>query len=106
MRSARSFRRATAFATALFALAALGLFLGSALGLIPWLTIEARFGETALPDAGAWLEGAVAVLYVVVVLIAANNLGRRGILLVSAACVLLAIGSYVFAHGLDHVHSS
>ena len=52
----------------LFALAALGLFLASALGLIPWLTIEARFGETALPDAGAWLEGAVAVLGLILLL--------------------------------------
>jgi PAS domain S-box-containing protein len=44
------------------------------------------------------LEGAVAVLYVVVVLIAANYLQRRGILLVSLGCVALTVSSYLVSH--------
>lgn len=46
----------------IFAAAAIGLFLASALGLIPCLTLEARFAETALPMAGAWLLGGLAAL--------------------------------------------
>lgn len=52
----------------LFALAALMLFCSSALGLVPWLEIDARFGDTVLPNAGAWAEGALAVLGLILVL--------------------------------------
>lgn len=52
----------------LFALAALLAFCASALGLIPWLTLEARLGETALPNAGAWVQGATAALGLILVL--------------------------------------
>jgi two-component system, LuxR family, sensor kinase FixL len=44
------------------------------------------------------LDIAIAVLYVVVVLLAANFLGRRGVLMVSAACMVLTTVSYVVTH--------
>lgn len=52
----------------LVALAAIATFLASALGLIPWLVIEARLGDTALPMAGAWLEGGLALLGLILLL--------------------------------------
>ncbi len=42
---------------------------------------------------------AVAVLYVVVVLMAGRFLERRGVLLVSAACLALTISSHILQHG-------
>lgn len=72
-----------------------------ALSALPPIVAAALAIDIFLVDTFTPLEGAVAVLYVVVVLIAANILGRRGILLVSAACVVLAIASYVFAHALE-----
>jgi PAS domain S-box-containing protein len=41
------------------------------------------------------------VLYVIVVLIAANFLQRRGVLLVAAACLALTVLSFLLTHGLD-----
>jgi hypothetical protein len=45
------------------------------------------------------LQFAVAVLYVVVVLITASGFGRQGILIAAVACVTLTGGSYLLAHG-------
>jgi two-component system, LuxR family, sensor kinase FixL len=45
---------------------------------------------------------AVAVLYVVVVLIAGNFLQRRGVLITAAACAVLTMLSFVLSHGGDH----
>jgi PAS domain S-box-containing protein len=45
------------------------------------------------------LEVAVAVLYVVVVVMAANFFQRRGILLVSIGCLALTVLSYLLEHG-------
>jgi PAS domain S-box-containing protein len=45
---------------------------------------------------------AVAVLYVVVVLMAGRFLDRRGVLLVSAACITLTIVSFLLQHGLTY----
>ena len=42
---------------------------------------------------------AVAVLYVIVVLLAGSFLRRQGVLLVAAGCIALAIVSFVVAHG-------
>jgi two-component system, LuxR family, sensor kinase FixL len=42
---------------------------------------------------------AIAVLYVIVVLMAANSLPRRGVILVSLACVALTVLSYMLQHG-------
>jgi two-component system, LuxR family, sensor kinase FixL len=53
-----------------------------------------------LVDAITPLDIAVAVLYVVVVLIAANLLDRRGVLLVSGVCLVLTVVAYLMAHGL------
>src|SRR5882757_157146 len=46
------------------------------------------------------LDIAIAVLYVVVVLMAANFCRRRGVLLVAAACLALTLASYFFQHRL------
>jgi PAS domain S-box-containing protein len=51
-------------------------------------------------DAVTALDMAVAVLYVVVVLMAAKVLDRRGVLLVSAGCLALTLVAYLIAHGL------
>ena len=49
-------------------------------------------------DTISTVEIAIAVVYVVVVLIAAVFLGRRDVLIVSAACVALSVLSYVLTH--------
>ncbi|GJE41643.1 PAS domain-containing sensor histidine kinase [Methylobacterium soli] len=50
------------------------------------------------------LEGAVAVLYVVVVLLAAK-ISRRDLMLASAASVVLTAAAYLMSHGWHHVGS-
>jgi two-component system sensor kinase FixL len=45
------------------------------------------------------LDIAIAVLYVVVVLMAANFLRRRGVILVSLACAGLTVLSFILQHG-------
>ena len=45
------------------------------------------------------LQFAVAVLYVVVVSIAATYLGRRGVLIAAGACIALTVLSYLWVHG-------
>jgi two-component system sensor kinase FixL len=54
-----------------------------------------------LVDTTTPLDIAIAVLYVVVVLLAANFLQRRGVLLVTAACLALTVLSFLLTHGLD-----
>jgi PAS domain S-box-containing protein len=54
-----------------------------------------------LVDAVTPLDVAVAVLYVVVVLLAAGFLERRGVLLVAAACLSLTAAAYLMSHGLS-----
>jgi signal transduction histidine kinase len=49
------------------------------------------------------LEGAVAVLYVVVVLLAAQTGRRTDIIVAGAGSVLLTLAAYVLSHGLTHV---
>src|SRR5258705_4089874 len=51
--------------------------------------------DTATP-----LEAAVAVLYVVVVMLSSGFMARRGLLLVSYACIVLTVLSYLLQHGL------
>ena len=53
-----------------------------------------------LADTLTTLDIAVAVLYVVVVLMAANFLERRGVLLVGLGCMALTVVSYLLSHGL------
>jgi PAS domain S-box-containing protein len=50
-------------------------------------------------DTVTYLDIAIAVLYVVVVLTAANFLQRRGVLLAAAGCLALTILSYLLSHG-------
>jgi len=52
------------------------------------------------------LDIAVAVLYVVVVLMSLNFCARRGVLLVGAGCVALAIISYVLSHDVLQLDSA
>jgi PAS domain S-box-containing protein len=52
--------------------------------------------DTATP-----VEGAIAVLYVIVVLIAAHFFQRRGIILVSYGCVALTALSHLLQHGFN-----
>ncbi len=49
-------------------------------------------------DTVTTLDIAIAVLYVVVVLLAANFLQRRGVLIVSSGCMALTVLSYVLSH--------
>ncbi|TGD97727.1 PAS domain-containing sensor histidine kinase [Methylobacterium nonmethylotrophicum] len=56
-----------------------------------------------LLDAFSPIEGAVAVLYVVVVLIAARTFSRRGVVLTTAGCLALTLAAYFAAHRTDEV---
>src|SRR4051812_24259543 len=51
-------------------------------------------------DTISTLDIAIAVLYAVVVLMGANFLQRRGVLLLSSACLALTVLSYLFSHHL------
>lgn len=55
-------------AVGVFALAALGLFAGSVLGLVPWITLDLRFGDTIVSAAGVWIEAGLALLGLVLAL--------------------------------------
>jgi PAS domain S-box-containing protein len=50
-------------------------------------------------DTFTTLETAIAALYVIVVLLAANVLQRRGILLVGSGCAVLTVFGYLWSHG-------
>ncbi|MFE1600024.1 sensor histidine kinase [Methylobacterium sp. ID0610] len=52
------------------------------------------------------LEGAVAVLYVAVVLIAARAFTRRGVILTSGGCLALTIAAYLISHDPEEIGSS
>jgi two-component system, LuxR family, sensor kinase FixL len=49
-------------------------------------------------DTATTLDIAIAVLYVVVVLLSANVLQRRGVLIVASGCMALTVLSYVLSH--------
>ncbi|WP_236960185.1 PAS domain-containing sensor histidine kinase [Methylobacterium durans] len=53
-----------------------------------------------LIDALTPLEGAVAVLYVVVMLIAARAFRSRGVIAMATVCITLTVAAYLPAHGL------
>ena len=53
-----------------------------------------------LIDTLSSLQFAVASLYVIVVLIAAHDLRRRGIVITGVTCAFLTVMSYVLMHGL------
>lgn len=58
-----------------------------------------------LVDTLTTLEGAVAVLYVVAVLLAARTSRRGDIIVTAAGCIVLTVVAYVETHGLNHVGS-
>jgi signal transduction histidine kinase len=47
------------------------------------------------------IESAIAVIYVLVMIVIADALTRRGIVTVGACCAILATGSYLYSHGVD-----
>jgi C4-dicarboxylate-specific signal transduction histidine kinase len=47
------------------------------------------------------VTGAIAVLYVVVMLLAADTVSRRGIVLLASACACLTVLSFLASHGLN-----
>jgi two-component system, LuxR family, sensor kinase FixL len=51
-------------------------------------------------DTATTLDIAIAVLYVVVVLLSANFFARRGVLLVASGCAALTVTSLLISHGL------
>src|ERR1700742_2007656 len=52
------------------------------------------------------LEGAVAVLYVVAILLAAETFRRRDIIVAAASCVALTISAYLLSHSLHFASSA
>jgi PAS domain S-box-containing protein len=54
-----------------------------------------------LIDTATTLDIAIAVLYVIVVLVAANFLPQRGVLLVASGCLSLTVLSFLISHGLQ-----
>ncbi|KAA0595348.1 signal transduction histidine kinase [Azospirillum lipoferum] len=71
--------------------------------------VEHRLGLLSIPlafavfivDTFTDIESAIAVLYVLVLLLAATMLSRRGILRVAAGCALLAVLSFFLSHWQD-----
>jgi PAS domain S-box-containing protein len=51
------------------------------------------------------LEGAVAVLYVIAILLAAKTSRRSDIIVAAAGCIVLTIAAYLFSHDLSSVAS-
>jgi two-component system, LuxR family, sensor kinase FixL len=52
-------------------------------------------------DAATTLDIAIAVLYVVVVLLSANFLQRRGVLIVASGCMALTVLAYLLSHPIE-----
>ena len=68
---------------------------GSGLALLAWPFAIAIFAVDTLTPLG----GAVAVLYGVVVLLAAGVFQRRNLILVAIGCAVLTVASYLISHG-------
>lgn len=68
---------------------------------LPAIALVAAIG-IFLIDTLTPLGIAVAVLYVVVLFLAASFLERHGVLIVAAACVALTVGSYLLVHGYSY----
>ena len=56
-------------------------------------------GGIFLVDTRSSLQFAVASLYVIVVLVAAHDLRRRGVVIMGVTCALLTVLSHVLVHG-------
>lgn len=59
--------RAAFLAIVVFAIGAVVALIGSVAGWWPWLGLTLTWGDTAIPQAGAWVQGAVALLGLVLV---------------------------------------
>jgi two-component system, LuxR family, sensor kinase FixL len=68
--------------------------------LLPALAAAFALGIFAF-DAATTLDIAIAVLYVVVVLLSANFLARRGVLIVASGCMALTVLAYVLSHPIE-----
>jgi len=66
-----------------------------AVGFVAFMLVLAVFYVDTFTD----IEGAIAVLYAIVLLLAAEVTGRTGIILSAAGCLLLTITSYYVTHG-------
>ena len=68
-----------------------------------WIPIAMVLSALAIfiVDTFTPLDIAIAVLYVAVVLLAANVFERRGVLLVSGTCLFLTVASLLISHGLE-----
>ena len=68
----------------------------------PWCYVGMALFAAAIfvIDTFTPLHIAIAVLYVLVVLMAANLFERRGLLVVSGACLFLTVASFLISHGL------
>jgi PAS domain S-box-containing protein len=66
--------------------------------VLPVIAVAVAIGIFVI-DTATPFDVAIAVLYVVVILLAATFLERRGILLVSAGCLVLTVASFLLAHG-------
>lgn len=73
--------------------------------LLPRLTAGVLTVAIFLVDTLTTLEGAVAVLYVVAVLIAARTFRRRDIIVVATVGIVLTLVAYLDTHGFKHVGS-
>lgn len=72
-------------------------------GLLLWSTVLAV--AVFLVDVLTPLEGAVAVLYVVVILLAARTIQRDDIIAAAVGCVVLTLAAYLLSHDLKTVAS-
>src|SRR5467141_2758869 len=68
--------------------------------LLPVVAVAFAIGIFVV-DTVTPLEAAVAVLYVVVIMLASNFLPRRGVLLTAATCLVLTALSFLLTHELD-----
>jgi two-component system sensor kinase FixL len=68
--------------------------------LLPVIAVAFAIGIFVV-DTVTPLEAAVAVLYVVVIMLASNFLPRRGVLLTAATCLVLTALSFLLTHKLD-----
>ena len=68
--------------------------------LLPAIAAAFALGIFAV-DAATTLDIAIAVLYVVVVLLSANFLQRRGVLIVASGCIALTVLAYLLSHPIE-----
>lgn len=75
-------------------------------GRTGWVLVALLCLSIFLVDTLSPLDMAIAVLYVVVVLLSAGLFGRTGLLIVAGACVMMTMLSFVIMHATDYNVSS